>query len=121
MVVFIVVQYIEKYLCKKNTMTQQEIYTLLKSRTYKLTNHKRESCELLFTEIHVIRDNKPIAEYEIREVGNEYAISFSKVVNGDLVNVKNILFVSNNFKTILNFDGLELQQKGRIDCFLIGV
>ena len=102
-------------------MTQQEIYTILKSRTFKLTNHKGESCKLQFTEIHVIRDNKPISEYEIREVGIEYIISFKKVVNGDLANVKNILLVSDNFRTILNFDGLELQHKGRIDCLLIGI
>ncbi len=102
-------------------MTLQEIQSVLKSRTFKLTNHKRESCELQFTEIHVIRDNKPIAEYDIQKVGNEYVISFSKVVNGDLANVKNILLVSDDFKTILNFDSLQLQQIGRIDCFLIGV
>lgn len=102
-------------------MTQQEIYTILRSRIFKLTNHKRESCELQFKEIHVIRDNKTIAEYEIREFANEYSISFIKVVNGDLANVKNILLVSDNFRTILNFDGLELQHKGRVDCLLIGI
>jgi hypothetical protein len=102
-------------------MTHQEIHSILKSRPFKLTNHKSESCELQFTEIHVIRDNKPIAEYEIQEVDNKYAIFFSKVVNGDLANIKNILLVSDDFKTILNFDSLQLQQIGRIDCFLIGV
>lgn len=100
-------------------MTLQEIHSVLKSRTFKLTNHKSESCELQFTEIHVIRDNKVIAEYDIKEIGNEYFISFSKVVNGDLANVKNILLAIDNFKTILNYDGLELQNKGRIDCLLI--
>jgi hypothetical protein len=102
-------------------MTLQEIHSVLKSRTFKLTNHKGESCKLIFTEIYVIRDNKPIAEYEIRELRNEYAISFSKVVNGDLANVKNLLLVSDNFRTILNFDSSYLQQIGRIDCFLIGL
>ena len=102
-------------------MTHIEIQSILKSRTFKLTNHKRESCELQFTEIHVVRDNKPIAEYDIRKVGNEYVISFSKVVNGDLANVKNILLAIDNFKTILNYDGLELQNKGRIDCLLISI
>ena len=102
-------------------MTLQEIHSVLKSRTFKLTNHKSKSCELQFTEIHVIRDNKVIAEYDIKEIGNEYFISFSKVVNGDLANVKNILLVSDNFTTILNFDSLQLQQIGRIDCFLIGL
>jgi hypothetical protein len=102
-------------------MTHQEIHSTLKSRPFKLTNHKGESCELRFKNNHVLRDEKPIAEYEIREVGNEYAISFSKVVNGDLANVKNILLVSDDFRTILNFDSLQLQQIGRIDCFLIGV
>lgn len=61
-------------------MTHQEIHSILKSRTFKLTNHKGESCELQFTEIHVIRDNKPIAEYDIQEVGNKYAISFSNLL-----------------------------------------
>ncbi|RAR71497.1 hypothetical protein [Flavobacterium aciduliphilum] len=102
-------------------MTLQEIHSVLKSRTFKLTNHKRESCELQFTEIYVIRDNRIIAEYELKEISNEYAISFSKVVNGDLANVKNILLLIDNFTTILNFDSLQLQQIGRIDCFLIGV
>ena len=102
-------------------MHLQEIHSVLKSRPFKLTNHISESCELQFTEIHVIRDNKPIAEYDIRKVGIEYAITFSKVVNGDLANIKNILLVSDNFTKILNFDSLELQQKGRIDCFLVGV
>ena len=102
-------------------MTLQEIHSVLKSRTFKLTNHKSENCELIFTEIYVIRDKKVIAEYDIREDGNEYAISFSKVQNGDLANVKNILLVSDNFKTILNFDSLELQQKGKIDYTLIGL
>ena len=102
-------------------MTHIEIQSILKSRPFKLTNHNSESCDLRFTEIHVIRDNKPIAEYEIQEVGNKYTISFSKVVNGDLANVKNILLVIDNFTTILNFDSLQLQQIGRIDCFLIGL
>lgn len=102
-------------------MTLQEMQSILKSRTFKLTNHKGESCELQFTEIHVIRDNKPIADYEIRQVGNDFELIFRNVLNGDLSNVKNILFVSNNFKTILNFDGLELQQKGKISYFLIGI
>lgn len=102
-------------------MNIQEIHSILKSRTFKLTNYLSESCLIQFTEIYVLKNNKVIADYEIREVGNEYNISFSKVINGDLADVKNILFVSNNFKTILNFDGLELQQKGRIDCVLIGV
>jgi hypothetical protein len=102
-------------------MTLQEIHSILKSRTFKLTNHLSESCELQFTEIHVIRDNKPIADYEIQAVGNEYTISFSNVVNGDLANVKNILLVSDNFRIVLNFDSLQLQQIGRINYFLIGV
>lgn len=102
-------------------MTLQEIQSVLKSRTFKLTNHKGESCELQFTEIHVIRDNKVAAEYDIKENNNEYFISFSKVANGDLANVKNILLVIDNFRAILNYDGLELQNKGRIDCLLIGL
>jgi hypothetical protein len=102
-------------------MTLQEIHSVLKSRPFKLTNHKGESCKLIFTEIYVIREEKIIAEYEIRENGNQYTITFIKVVNGDLANVKNILLVIDNFTTILNFDSLQLQQIGRIDCFLIGL
>ena len=39
-------------------MTRQEIYTILKSRPFKLTNHKGESCKLIFTEIYVFREEK---------------------------------------------------------------
>jgi hypothetical protein len=53
-------------------MTLQEIHTVLKSRPFKLTNHKGESCKLIFAEIYVIREEKIIAEYEIREVGNGF-------------------------------------------------
>jgi len=102
-------------------MTLQKIHSILKSRTFKLTNHLSESCELQFTEIHVIRDNKPIADYEIQAVGNEYTISFSNVVNGDLASVKNILFASNNYNTILNLDSLVLKRSGIVNCFLIGI
>jgi hypothetical protein len=47
-------------------MTQQEIYTILRSRTFKLTNHKRESCELQFKEIHVIRDHTGHTHFEMQ-------------------------------------------------------
>ena len=102
-------------------MTLQEIHSVFKSRPFKLTNHKGESCKLIFTEIYVIREEKIIAEYEIREVGNGFNISFQNVQNGDLANDKNISFVSDSYKTILNLDGLVLQRTGRVNCFLIGV
>lgn len=102
-------------------MTLSELHYALKHRTFKLTNHLNESCLLQFTEIYVIKDNNVIADYEIIEFMDGFKISFKNVVNGDLANVPNILFVNDNFKTILNFDGLKLQQYGRIDCFLIGI
>lgn len=48
-------------------MSIRKIKEILKSRPFKLINHKSETCILQFTEIHVIREGKVIADYEIIE------------------------------------------------------
>ena len=103
-------------------MTVPELHSVLKSRSFKLTNYKDESYIFSFTEIHIFRDGKHVSDYEIGQRGNDFFIFFSNVQNCILTNdFKNILLVSDNVKEILNYDGLELQQKGKITTTLVGL
>ena len=90
-------------------------------QTIILTKYENESCELRFTEIHIFRDDKYIADYDVQQIENDFKLIFKNVQNGDLANIKNILFVSDNYKTVLNFDSFELSQKEKIDYTLVGL
>lgn len=106
---------------KNQFITIEEIYSILKSNTFLLTNYKGESCELYFTQCYVFRDSVHIADYEIKLVNDEFRISFDNVKYGDLSNVSNILFGKKVFKTILNPNKLELQQKGKFEYSLMAI
>lgn len=54
-------------------------------------------------------------------MNDEFRISFDNVKYGDLSNVSNILFGKKVFKTILNPNKLELQQKGKFEYSLMAI
>ena len=101
-------------------MTLAEIHQNLKSKTFKSTNDRGQNFLFKFTEIHIFRDGKHIADYELNENNNHCFIKLSNIEKGIMTDdFKNILLVVDGKFEILNYDKTELQKRGRIETTLV--
>jgi hypothetical protein len=100
-------------------MTKEEFKKILKSRNYKSKHRSGQTHILRFTEVHLIKDDMHLCDYNITKRYDDFLMTFDnfqKNVSSD--DFKNVLLISDNIQQAVNIDTKTF--KGEYDLVLEG-